>query len=180
MGVQRGSGFGLVELLVSIAVVGLLGAVALPVYRDYGVRARLVEGVVLAEAAKRVVEANHDTAAVLAVEAQIWNAQSENRGVSSQYVRSILIDAVTGEVTVTFDEARMSGIPAGATLVYTPYLRSAGGFIALVSALDSATSSGVGVEWGCSSSTNDFARGRGLPALTNATVPARLAPSECR
>jgi type IV pilus assembly protein PilA len=151
----------------------------LPAYQDFSIRARVVEGLGLAGGARLLVNESASTAVELAEGARFWNDEAGGRGVYSKYVRSILIDEASGEVTITFDEIGMGG-PASATLVYTPYVRTTAGTISLADSMAGPAGVRGAIDWGCASATNTVAASRGLPALTAGTLPARLAPGECR
>lgn len=51
-------GFTLIELMIVVAIIGILAAVALPAYQDYTIRAKVTEGIVLASGLKSVVSDN--------------------------------------------------------------------------------------------------------------------------
>ncbi|MGH8435306.1 MAG: pilin [Pseudomonas sp.] len=179
MKAQLQKGFTLIELMIVVAIIGILAAVALPAYQDYTIRARVTEGVGLAASAKILIGDSSATVAELAASAAVWNAQAGGAGALSKYVTGVNINAATGEVTVAFNNANVGNIPAGSTLVYTPYVQNAAGAPTQLGASFAAGVTGS-IDWGCSSTLNVVSAGRFLPTLTAGTLPAQFAPSECR
>ncbi|HEZ5392461.1 TPA: pilin [Neisseria meningitidis] len=91
-------GFTLIELMIVIAIVGILAAVALPAYQDYTARAQVSEAILLAEGQKSAVTEyylNHG----------IWPGDNSSAGVASsstikgKYVKSV--EVKNGVVTAT-------------------------------------------------------------------------------
>lgn len=91
---QVQKGLTLIELMIVVAIIGILAAVAIPAYQDYTVRARVAEAMSLASGAKTTV-AENASAGAAALDSG-WTAPNATDNVSA-----VAIDGNTGTITVT-------------------------------------------------------------------------------
>ncbi|QJP11467.1 pilin [Pseudomonas multiresinivorans] len=178
-------GFTLIELMIVVAIIGILAAVALPAYQDYTIRGRVVEGINLAGAAKSLIGDSSATEAEVIAAATAFNAQSGGVGARSKYVNSVQIiaaaGATLGEVTVTFNDTNLGNVGvATPTLRYTPFIDTGAARVLLGTNFAATPPARGNIDWACSSTTNAVATARGFAGMTLGSLPAQFAPSECR
>nr|WP_312986857.1 pilin [Comamonas koreensis] len=170
-------GFTLIELMIVVAIIGILAAVALPAYQDYTVRTRVTEGLTLASGAKAMV---NETATKddLVVAAKTWNDQQGKTGASSKYVKEVQINDGSGVITVKYLKGTVGPIPEDASILLSPFVKLDGKDFSTLQAVFGGEESG-NIDWACSSVTSETADVRKM-TVDKGTLPAKFAPAECR
>jgi len=116
-------GFTLIELMIVVAIIGILAAVALPAYSDYTVKARVSEGILAASQCRTTVAEVYQTGASgVQPGAGTWGCESTSGTNPTKYVANITTSA-DGQITVTM----ATNVPdlkgaSGQSITLTPLL----------------------------------------------------------
>lgn len=144
-------GFTLIELMIVVAIVGILAAVALPAYQDYTKRARVSEGLALAESAKLAIA---ETVQSLGINSVTAAQMGYTAPVATANVASVTVN----------DPANVGAV--GGAIITVTYTAAAGDAANQTLIIDNANAPAAGqqIVWRC----------------TGGTLPARLRPANCR
>jgi len=114
---KKQQGFTLIELMIVVAIIGILAAIALPAYQDYTKRAKVSEGISLAAGAKTAVSEYY-------ISENAWPGSNASAGLATTIsgttgiVNSVVV-AGAGVITVTFGTGVIAS-GAGSTIILTP------------------------------------------------------------
>ena len=144
-------GFTLIELMIVVAIVGILAAVALPAYQDYTARAQVTELISLADSAKLAVAESYQSTGTLPAN----NGAAGYKGAVGKYTASVEIGG-SGVITATGSTAAAAGV-SGNTLTLTPTVNTTTG----------------NLNWACGGTIADSLR----PSTCRTVAPATTAPA---
>ena len=160
-------GFTLIELMIVVAIIGILAAIAIPAYQDYTIRGQVTEGLSLAAAAKAAVSETFTNTGTAPATRTAAGMTANSTDTTGNYVSEVRV--VNGLVTIVYSSTnprRANAAINGSTLTLVPYL-----------ATDQS------VIWKCRAAGSTAApSGTLMPGAANTpgTLLAKYAPAECR
>ena len=161
---QIQKGFTLIELMIVVAIIGILAAIAIPAYQDYTIRSQVSEGLTLAGAAKAAVAESFSQTGTAPANRTLAGMSANATDTNGKYVQQVEVG--TGTITITYGREANTKI-GNQTLSLTPY-----------------ESPDASVVWRCGTSNAPtgatITLGNGAAPVGNTTVLPKYLPKACR
>ncbi len=160
---RKNSGFTLIELMIVVAIIGILASLAVSAYQTYTVRAQIAEGLNMAANAKTPIVETYTNDGVAPSDRAAAGLPPDPLSTRGQYVSGV--DIIDGRVEITFDGPRAHQDIVGRTMSLTPY-----------------ETAGNTIVWRCGYAPPpvDAALLTGGGAHVEPTVDRRYLPTTCR